>query len=264
MYGHSDTLAMIALPCGCTVPQTAESLSGLAEARPTCSLNLVTMLDNEFPIFPSEIEVRAKGFGRMISASFPYNRTATIRSGGRVRKERFNTGSLSWQVREFEKVQAELSSVIKSSIDKVRKAKMVEQLEDTLEKRNTFMLAGHDYGKSIADMRSGTLAVEHTDSAVLLRAEIAAAGEAPTWIEDAVKAIKGGQLRGVSPGFQVPVKGSERLVPEVGNPGVLIREIDDAVAFEYSLLARPAYAGTGVDVRAEDMGIPTQRRRVWL
>ena len=73
-----------------------------------------------------------------------------------------------------------------------------------------------------------------------------------------------GQLRGISPGFQVPAgKGGERLVPEPGNPGVMIREITDAVVFEYSLVARPAYVSTEVDARADDPAEP-RRRRLWL
>ena len=43
----------------------------------------------------------------------------------------------------------------------------------------------------------------------------------------------------------------------------MVREILDAVAFEYSLVARPAYSGTDVDARAEEL--PAGRRqRIWL
>ena len=87
----------------------------------------------------------------------------------------------------------------------------------------------------------------------------------PSWVRDAVLAVEAGQLRGISPGFQVPAKGSERLIPEPGNPGVMIREITDAVAFEYSLVARPAYSGTDVAARADERhGGAFGRRRVWL
>ena len=52
-------------------------------------------------------------------AAFPLGRTATVKSGGRVRKERFKSGgggrAVSWQVQEFEKLQAELSQVISST-----------------------------------------------------------------------------------------------------------------------------------------------------
>ena len=90
--------------------------------------------------------------------AFPTTGRRPFASGGRVRKERFSSGSLSWQVREFEKLQVEMSRVVQSTIDDVIKAKRLEALEDALEKRNTFMLAGHDYnrgnsGHAVGDSR---------------------------------------------------------------------------------------------------------------
>ena len=209
-----------------------------------------------------EIEVRASGGGRFMRASFPYNVNATRASGGRVRKERFASGSLSWQVREFEKLQGEMANLVASTIDKARRQIRIEQLEDALEKRNTHLLIGHDFNRPIADMRTGNLTVEHTAEAVHLRATLPAEGEAPSWIEDAVKAVKGGQLRGVSPGFNVGPKGGERLVREVDGPS-MVREILDAMAPEYSIVSRPAFPLTDVDVRADDLVTPP-RRRYWL
>ena len=190
--------------------------------------------------------------------------TATTRAVGRQRKERFRPGSLSWQVREFEKLQTEMSEVIASSIDKARKAKLVEQLEDALERRNTFMLVGHDYNRTVADMKSGTLAVKHTAAAVELEATLPPDERMPSWVRDAVLAVEGKQLRGISPGFQVPAKGAERLVPEDGEGNALVREILDAVAFEYSIVSRPAYPTTTVDAREFKAGEPRRRARVWL
>ena len=168
---------------------------------------------------------------------------------------------MSWQVREFEKLQGELAAMLSDEVDQVRR----EILEDALERRNTHLLVGHSYNRAVADMRSGTLKVKHTRAAVELEATLPPDGEMPSWVRDAVLAVKGGQLRGVSPGFQVPAgKGGERLIPEPGNPSVMIREITDAVVFEYSLVARPAYSGTDVDARADDPALTDPRRRVWL
>ena len=181
-------------------------------------------------ILYGHLEVRARGSGRVLSGRFPYGRTATVRAGGRVRKERFAPGALAWQVVEFEKLQAQAAKAVGKAVDAA--------LEDALERRNTFLLVGHSYDRSLADM---------------------------SWVRDAVLAVEAGQLRGISPGFQVPAaKGGERLIPEPGNPGVMIREITDAVAFEYSLVARPAYSGTDVDARAEDPALTGSRRRIWL
>ena len=219
----------------------------------------------EYPVFDGSLEIRARGEGRVLSGKFPYNRTATVRSSGRTRKERFAPGSMSWQVREFQKLQGELADVLKASVDQARKELLIEQLEDALERRNTFLLVGHDYNRTVGDMRSGTLKVTHTAEAVELEAQLPADGDMPSWVRDAVLAVKAGQLRGVSPGFQVPAKGGERLIPEPGNPGVMIREIQDAVVFEYSLVARPAYSGTDVDARAGDtLVLPNGKVRLWL
>ena len=52
-------------------------------------------------IFEGELEIRARGGGRSLSGSFPYNKIATVRDRGRVRKERFKSRAFSWQIREF-------------------------------------------------------------------------------------------------------------------------------------------------------------------
>ena len=213
----------------------------------------------DYPIFDGALEVRARGAGRVLSGRFPYNRTATVRGRGRVRKERFAPGSLRWQVVEFQKLQAQAAKAVGKAVDAV--------LADALEKRNTFLLVGHSYDKNLADMISGTLTVKHTAQAVELEAVLPDPDKMPSWVRDSLLAVEAGQLRGISPGFQVPAKGGERLIPEPGNPGVMIREITDAVAFEYSLVARPAYSGTDVDARAEDQkrhGGAFGRRRLWL
>ena len=210
-------------------------------------------------ILYGHLEVRARGSGRVLSGRFPYGRTATVRAGGRVRKERFAPGALAWQVVEFEKLQAQAAKAVGKAVDEV--------LADALERRNTFLLVGHSYDRTIADMLSGSLVVKHTKAAVEIEAALPDPDKMPSWVRDAVLAVEAGQLRGISPGFQVPAKGGERLIPEPGNPGVMIREIQDAVAFEYSLVARPAYSGTDVDARADDQnrhGGGFGRRRLWL
>ena len=73
---------------------------------------------------------------------------------------------------------------------------------------------------------------------------------------------------GLSPGFNVPppdvVPGAEELVPEPGNPDVLIRIIHAAVLFELSIVTRPAYPESFVDLRSADFRVHTGRPRVWV
>ena len=223
------------------------------------------MTDESTIIFDGELEIRARGGGgRFLSGKFPYNKTATVKASGRARKEKFKSGSMSWQTREFGKLLDEMAEVMKSSLDQVRKEILIEQLEDAIEKRNTFLLVGHSYDRAIADMRSGTLAVTHTRNAVEIEATLPDDDKMPSWVRDAALAVEGKQLRGISPGFNVP-RGGEKLIREDPNLGdAMIREISDAVVFEYSLVARPAYPHTEVDARSDDLVTSSRRRRVWL
>ena len=215
-------------------------------------------------VFDGAFEIRARGDRRVLSGRFPLNKTATVKSSGRTRKETFKSGSMSWQVREFEKLQGKMADVANQKIAQAQKEILIEQLEDAIEKRNTFLLVGHSYDRTIADMRSGTLAVVHKADAVELEATLPDDADMPSWVRDAVLAVKGKQLRGISPGFNVP-RGGDRLIKEDPSLGdSMIREISAAVVFEYSLVARPAYAGTDVDARADDPIEPNRRRRIWL
>ena len=217
--------------------------------------------------FDGGLEIRQRGSARILSGRFPLGRTATIRSSGKVRKERFARGrggrSVSWQHREFQKLQSQLAEDIGKMADEA-----IAELEDAIEKRNTFLLSGHDYNRTIADTLSGTLSLSYTDDAVSFAATLPEEAAMPSWVRDAVLAVEGQQIRGVSPGFQVPAKGAERLIPEPGNPSVSIREIQDAVVFEYSLVSRPAYSGTSIDARSDESAVSSagQAGRVlgWL
>ena len=227
----------------------------------------VTDTPADYPIYDGHLEIRqGPGSNPVLTASFPLNKTATISSTGRVRKERFNSGSMSWQVREFQKLQTEMSQVLARGIDDFMGKRRFDELDDALNKRNSHLLIGHDFNRPIADMRSGNLHIEHTPDAVHLRADLPLVEDQPSWVVDAVKSVRGGQMNSVSPGFNMG-KGSSRLVPEEGNPGVMIREIQDSVVYEYSLVSRPSYPGTTVDTRSDrsdDGLVVPKRRRYWF
>ena len=165
----------------------------------------------DYPAFDGNLEIRQEGGQPVMTAVFPLNRTATISNTGRVRKERFASGSMSWQTREFAKLQDEMSKVLSSGIDDFTKQRRVAELDEMMERRNTHLLVGHDYNRAIADTKSGTLTVQHTDEAVFLRADLPPEGEQPSWVTDAVLAVRGKQLRGVSPGYHVTPQGRQRL-----------------------------------------------------
>ena len=222
------------------------------------------MQQADYIAFDGTLEIRQEGEQQVLTASFPLNRTATVSNRGRVRKEKFSSGSMSWQTREFAKLQTEMSQVLSRGIDDFMGKRRFDELDDALDKRNTHLLVGHDFGKPIADMRGGNLTVQHTDDAVHLRADLPPVDEQPSWVVDAVKGVRGGQMRSVSPGFQVTSKGSERLVAETGPGNALVREILDSTVYEYSLVSRPSYPGTTVDTREDDPLVIPKRRRYWF
>ena len=83
----------------------------------------------DFPVFDAELEIRARGDKRVLSGKFPYNKTATIRDRGKVRKERIGKRAFGWQIKRFQELQDELSTMIGDTVDQVRKELLEEQLE---------------------------------------------------------------------------------------------------------------------------------------
>ena len=220
----------------------------------------------EFPVFDGSLEVRAKGGGRVLAGVFPYGRQATVRDRGRVRKERIGPDAFGWQIERFNGLQAELARAMQGTVDRAR----LELLEEQLERANVHVLSGHSFDRPLGDLRRGTARVTSNAESLAFEVDLPATSEMPTYMSDVVKQVQTGRAGGVSPGFRVPPKNvvpnAERLDPEPGNPGVAIRTITQAVLYEVSVVARPAYGSTVVDVRAEDLGIdePAPRRRLWL
>ena len=122
----------------------------------------------DFPILDGALEIRARGEGRSLFGRFAYGSTATIRSSGTVRKERFAPDSMSWQTRRFAELNDELAKVVDRAMDRAR----VEALQEELERRNTHLLVGHSYDKAIADTRTGNLKIRHTRAAVEIEAKL--------------------------------------------------------------------------------------------
>ena len=203
-------------------------------------------------VWPCELEVRANR--RKLVGSFPYNREATVRDRGRVRKERFKSYAFGWQIRRFEELQKELAGVVGKSLGEARRI----LLERELAARNVDLLRGHNFDRPIASMLSGSLKVE--DSRDALRFEADLPPDPPSWIDDTMKAVEAGLIRGVSPGFRVPpasaVANAEELIDEPGNPAVQIRQVNQAVLYELSLVTRPAYIESEVDLRAFAGAVP--------
>ena len=138
--------------------------------------------------------------------------------------------------------------------------------------REVNLLLGHDFNNPLASKRAGSLVLEDTPDRLTFTAQLPVEAEQTIAQVDAVKQIRQRLAGGVSPGFRVPpasaVPRAEELIDEPGNPGVQIRVIHQAVLFEMSLVARPAYDETELDVRqnfdVHTDAVSLPRRRWWL
>ena len=187
------------------------------------------------------------GSGRFIGGTFYYRTVAVIRDRGSVRKETIAPGAFRYA------------------------------LED--EERPIDLLRGHSFDQPLASRQAGTLELEDSAESLKFRARLPPLREQPAYMRDAVKMTGAGLIQGISPGFRLPpasaIRNPERLLPEPGNPGVKIRQVDHAVLREMSLVTAPAYRGGTVidlspaeyEVRAEQLRRQRdaeRRVRLWL
>ena len=170
----------------------------------------------------SDLEVRQLGSQPVISGKFPYGSMAVLSDRGTVRKEQIMPGAFDFT------------------------------LSNPLAQVN--LLFGHSFDKPLASRSSGTLKLEDTAEFLKFTATIPPGAERASHIVDALAMIGSGLATGISPGFRVPPKSAvadaERLVPEEGNPGVMIRELWHLNLFELSIVTRPAYSDATAELRA--------------
>lgn len=184
----------------------------------------------------ADLEVRANGKRPVISGRFPYNSLAVLSDRGSVRKETILPGAFRFS------------------------------LDD--ETREINLLSGHSFDKPLASRRAGSLELIDTETALEFIATIPEGAERATHITDTLALIGAGLVRGVSPGFRVPprdvVPDAEELVPEQGNPGVMVRRLKHLVLFELSLVTRPAYETSEAELRAMKSARPVNSERIFL
>ena len=225
-------------------------------------------------VYPVELETRQRGAHRILSGLFPYNSPATVADRGRRRKELFradeNGTPFAWQLREFAALQAELSGLLGTEFQAVIAAARADPLADLetrqgdtpaiaakraeLAARNVDLLSGHSFDRPLASLLAGTLELTDGRDGLRFEATLPADDDQPSWMVDTVRAVDAGLARGISPGFRMPppsvVANAETEEPEPGNPGVTIRVIRQALLPELSIVTRPAYTGSSVELRA--------------
>lgn len=202
------------------------------------------------------LELRRADDGSVtIEGRFPYESTAVLSDGGRVGRPR------------------------KERIAKKAFAYRVETPSEHGGKKDIHLLVGHDYGKPLASVRSGTLTLEDTDRWLAMRAKLNREIAESTHGRDAIAMIQAGLAVGLSPGFRLPPKRrvpdaeeitDEGMDPENGAFNAIIRTIKAALLYELSLVTRPAYPETQVEMRSwvvsTDAGVvvPAKRGRLLL
>jgi len=108
--------------------------------------------------------------------------------------------------------------------------------------REIHLLAQHDYTKPLASTAAGTLQLRSTDSAVEIEATV---DSSTTWAADFLAAHRAGLIRGLSPGFRVPMGGDK--VERRGTD--LVRTVTAAQLFEVSAVTVPAYPAAQIEAR---------------
>ena len=180
-----------------------------------------------------ELEIRQGGGSRLLVGRFPYGATATLSDRGRTRKEVISSRAFGFS--------------IDNEVDRYGTPIRID------------LLTGHDFGKPLASRQAGTLAIQDADDAVTFQAQLPEIEDSASWVLDTVKAINAGQMIGLSPGFRVPPRGvvpnAESLTPEPGNPSVMIRNINDAVLREMSVVTSGAYLEALVEMRSANVAI---------
>ncbi len=173
------------------------------------------------------LEIRAAQDGsRRLKGTFPYEKRAVLSDGGktgRPRKEKFRRKAFAYRI---EKPDEEIH-----------------------------LLIGHDYNRPLASRGAGTFFVSDTPEAVIFEAIILPELQRAPYVQDFFAGFAVGLIVGISPGFQIPPQridpNAEETTEEDPSEGrALIRTINSALLYEFSLVTVPAYKETTVEERA--------------
>ncbi len=177
---------------------------------------------------------RSDDGGVTLEGKFPYNTTAVLSDGGRTGRPR------------------------KESISSRAFAYRVNTPSDHGGKKDIHLLVGHDFNRPLASVRSGTLTLEDTDKYLAFRAQMNRAVAESTHGRDAIALLESGLSTGISPGFRLPparrVPDAETITDEgmdaaKGAFNAIIRTIKEALLYELSIVTRPAYPESQVELR---------------
>ena len=180
------------------------------------------------PAYRGSGDIAVRRAGRGLAASFRYGETKTVSDRGRRRKVRVRAGAFARSIAD-------------------RGQEIILQ-------------SGGDPGKILAAKGNGSLQLSDSERALGVIAE-----ELPdtTYTRDLRAQLDAGFEVGIEPLYRIPpadaVANATELVPETGNPGVLVEQVNEATLFAISVRARPSFPRP--DVQRRERAAP---RRVWL
>ncbi|MEP1592886.1 HK97 family phage prohead protease [Sulfitobacter sp.] len=169
-----------------------------------------------------------------LSGRFPYNKRAVLSDGGRTGRPR------------------------KEVIAPRAFAYRINTPSEHGGKKDIHLLSGHDYGKPLASVRSGTLDIQDSEEAVTFTATITEEMQQVSYVKDLIAALKADLAVGISPGFRLPPRRAvlipekvedEGSDPENGEHNAIIRTVLQALLYEFSVVTRPAYPETQIEAR---------------
>lgn len=176
------------------------------------------------------LELRKRASGALaLQGSFPYNKRAVLSDGGRTGRPR------------------------KESIASRASAYRIDRPDEDIH-----LLAGHSYDKPLASRSAGTLDLKDGDDALTFTATITPEMQEVSSVRDVLASIRAGLSVGISPGFRLPPKRAvpvpekiedEGHDPENGAHNAIIRTVLHALLYELSIVTRPAYPETQVEMR---------------
>ncbi|SHK36214.1 hypothetical protein SAMN05444000_12652 [Shimia gijangensis] len=181
------------------------------------------------------LELRRKSDGSArLAGRFPYNKRAVLSDGGRTGRPK--------------------KEVIAPRAFEYR----IETPSEHGGKKDIHLLSGHDFGKPLASVRSGTLDIQDSAEAVTFTATISEEMQEVSYVKDVLAAVSTGLAIGISPGFRLPPKRAvpepeliedEGHDPENGAHNAIIRTVLSALLYELSVVTRPAYPEAQIEER---------------
>lgn len=107
------------------------------------------------------------------------------------------------------------------------------------------LLVGHDFDRPLASRAAGSLILTDGDNALTFEATIAPEMRSVSYVADFLGTLSAGLVKGLSPGFRVPVGGD--AVQREGNG--LLRTVRAADLIEISAVTKPAYPQAQIEAR---------------